>query len=646
MAAAIQRSRAGRIVNYLFGRDALIGLASLMLLVISGYAAWHGMRDFIVGIGPSSASYGTGSLSTEVLVIAVVVALTFLMWLALRETFGSQRRLKERLITFPLYLFLAVWSVGFGYGFWWSLIAGEETTRTGLSGLQEDARDASTVVAARLESVRLQLDNVVGWSESQMAREEKSGGSCGTTSNAGRGPLYNARRNVRDSVGTMRDGMTKTWFAPIVAEVEQLRHSASGLSGITVGERQTSFETEASQIRGKARTIAARSNELGRSYAGEMRVLADAVSIAPGAAGFSCYDAMLAQRLRGAATEAEQPAQLQLREAVFNEGPAGVANAVKKLWQNIGFYVSSLGNRVLSGTASTDAKPAPAEPFTGRDLIALLAAIGVDLGLLALTALNPSASGPVRRHGLSAIQAKLNLPTVSATQALRSAIKTAVMAAPDVDLKWVRKHFIHHDGASYFVIPNLFSVDHDNTDEELRALAINQLAGVLVGLKLVRGLSPAMMKRLGKDEQRNSYSDLTPFRDRHEKSCLLISRSKAVPSPAVENAPMPMRNHGLLSKAQRALDIAGWSAAAQQDVEIFRLSDVEGMTPLLSLLTEEQLDPRTKSSEAAQVSTGVDGGELVVADDLAEVPLRIDPPRAGGKGLRVVPSGRGPAIAH
>src|SRR6185437_8798132 len=173
------------------------------------YATWHGMRDFIVGVS-SSAPHETGglSISNDLLVVIVVAALTFLMWLALRETFGSHRRLTERLITIPLYLFLAIWSIGFGYGFWWSLIAGEEATRTGLSGLQEDARDASSVVAARLDAVRAQLDNVVSWSDGQMAREETSGGSCGTASGAGRGPLYNARRSVRDSINTLREGMT------------------------------------------------------------------------------------------------------------------------------------------------------------------------------------------------------------------------------------------------------------------------------------------------------------------------------------------------------------------------------------------------------------------------------------------------------
>jgi len=113
-----------RIGDYLLGRSTLIGIASLMLLFISGYATWHGMQDFIVGVSGSSADTSDGlSISNDLLVVLVVAALTFLMWLALRETFGSHRRFTERLITIPLYLFLAIWSIGFGYGFWWSLIA-------------------------------------------------------------------------------------------------------------------------------------------------------------------------------------------------------------------------------------------------------------------------------------------------------------------------------------------------------------------------------------------------------------------------------------------------------------------------------------------------------------------------------------------
>src|SRR3974390_2551042 len=144
-------TRIGRIADYFFGRNALIGIASLMLLLISAYATW---RDLGAGL----------SASNDFLVGAITVALIFLMWLALRETFGAKRRWSERLITGPLYLFLALWSIGFGSGFGWSLIAGEEATRTSLAGLQEDARDASGVVSARLDAVKTQVGTGGQWS--------------------------------------------------------------------------------------------------------------------------------------------------------------------------------------------------------------------------------------------------------------------------------------------------------------------------------------------------------------------------------------------------------------------------------------------------------------------------------------------------
>src|SRR5690606_9342554 len=385
------------------------------------------------------------SIPNDVLVIGVVVALTFLMWLALREIFGAGRDFSDRVIMFVLYVFLALSSIGFGYGFWWSLISGTEATRMGLSGLQEDARDASAVVAARLDAVRSQLDNVVSWSESQMAREETSGGSCGTPSGAGRGPLYNARRGVRDSVATLRDGMVRSWLEPVHAEVEQLRQSAQSLAGTSVEERQRNFEAMASQIRGSARNIAARSNELGKSTAAEMRALAESVSVAPGQPGFSCYDPTLAQRLTQAADQADQPAEVTLRDAAFSEGPAGVANAVKNLWKNVGAYSYSLAHFVFTLGSEPETQTEAGDPITGRDLIALLASIGIDMGLLALAILNP----PARRPEMAGDRVRQ----------IQDAIATAIARAPDADIEWVRRHFIYHRTNSYLVIPNLYSCD-------------------------------------------------------------------------------------------------------------------------------------------------------------------------------------------
>jgi hypothetical protein len=552
------------------------------------------MRDFIIGVSTSPAGQGSGlSVPSDVLVVIVVVALTFLMWLALRETFGVRQPLRARLVMFPLYLFLALWSIGFGYGFWWSLIAGEEATRTSLSSLQEDARDATAAVAARLDAVRSQLDSVVTWSEGQMSREEKDGGSCGQPSGAGKGPLYNARRSVRDSIATLRDSIARSWVAPVQADLELLQKSAAAIEGATTQERQRLFEARASEIRGRARSIAARSNEQGRSTAAEMRALAAAVSIAPGQPGFACYDPTLASRLRQAADQAAQPAELRLRQAVFTEGPAGVANAVKNLWNNIGAYLSSLATYIATGGAETGDLTAEGEPITGRDMIALLATIGIDLGLLALALINPPST--VHWDALSQSQARLHLPTASVVRHLTAAFQTAIARAPGVDLEWVRRHFIHHDRHSYFVIPNLWNAgrEGDNAkDEELRGLAMNQLAGVFSDLKLVQPVTEAELKRFAKEEERDSLSDLTPYRHVQDQP----KGERAEPGTAGQ----PIRNHGLLSKARRALDIAGWSDRAQRDAEIFRLVDVEGLTPLLAVLNEAPLPESGEGSETAR----------------------------------------------
>lgn len=588
------RERTTRVGDYLFGRNTLIGVASLMLLAISGYATWSGMSDFIVGVSTAKTGreiVGGLSVTNEALVIAIVVTLTFLMWLSLRETFGRNRFFfRERLVTFVLYAFLALWSVGFGYGFWWSLIAGEEATRTSLSNLQEDARDASAVLAARLDAVKLQLDSVVSWSDSQMAREEASGGSCGISSGAGRGPLYNARASVRDSVVSLRDNIAQSWIAPVQADIKVLKDAASRLEGGSVEERQALFEATAANIRGKARSIAARSNSIGQSTASEMRALADAVAVKPGASGFSCHDPTLAQRLRQAADQADMPAVVKLREAAFNEGPAGVANAVKNMWAKIA-EVASFG---LSGTV----KKTGAEGFSGRDLIAFLATLGIDLGLFALTVLNPPVTPP-NRNTLTPVE-------ISRTrQSIRTAISSAEDDDTDVNLEWVRRHVVHHIGhygrramvmspglydkvsaentAAFLVIPNLGSIPTtsdeggENRREERRALALNQVAGVLTDAELIRALS---------DKE------------------LTVARKESKQKARTRLDGQDVDNIGLLAKAHRALEMAGWSRGASEDPEIFRLVDSNGLLPLLTILSDSG-EPGQAEAGSATASTPV-----------------------------------------
>ena len=228
-------------------------------------------------------------------------------------------------------------------------------------------------------------------------------------------------------------------------------------------------------------------------------------------------------------------------------------------------------------------------------MIALLATIGIDLGLFVLALLDRPGP-PVRHDGYARAAGGFHLPSSAVVRQLGAAFKTAIDRAPDANMEWVRKHFIHHNGASYFVIPNLYGVNKEGGEskkEEKWALALNQLAGVFEDVKLVRTVTPRELKRFLEEESRGSLSDLSTVRQKWREKNKRVGQGEDL---------VPIRNHGLLSKAERALDIAGWSAESKRDVEVFRLVDTEGLTPLLSLLNEETLDKALKTTEDASTA--------------------------------------------
>ena len=161
--------------------------------------------------------------------------------------------------------------------------------------------------------------------------------------------------------------------------------------------------------------------------------------------------------------------------------------------------------------------------------------------------------------------------------------------------------------------------------ESQRALAINQLAGVFSDLDLVRwpeklGLwtrlrrfktlrSKSELDLLKLEESQASDTDLTKIRQEWLEK---IGKSGNVALSEKDQEFMtadPLRNHGLFSKAERALTIAQWSAEARRDVEVFRIVDVDGLTPILMVLNEEAERAATTPREPG-ASGPVDGGNL------------------------------------
>jgi hypothetical protein len=196
----------------------------------------------------------------------------------------------------------------------------------------------------------------------------------------------------------------------------------------------------------------------------------------------------------------------------------------------------------------------------------------------------------------------LAIPTREVVQQLNAAIDTAIADAPNADRTWVRRHFVHHRERSYLVIPNLASC-RANAEETARGLAMNQLAGVLTDLDLVRWPHRDKwwgrkheLKELLNEETGGSLTDLTKVRQERLKQLHAV-RDDAGTFQDKES--QPLRNHGLFSKAEVALELAGWSALARADIEVLPLVETEGLTPLLMVLN--QREHLTKVKDGADV---------------------------------------------
>jgi hypothetical protein len=189
---------------------------------------------------------------------------------------------------------------------------------------------------------------------------------------------------------------------------------------------------------------------------------------------------------------------------------------------------------------------------------------------------------------------------------INEAIDTAIARA-GVSRNWVHGHFIHHRDGSYLVIPNLYSADNEKEGEAARALAMNHLAGVLTDMELVRWprrgrwwlLQQGELDRLKHEEGVASATDLFEMRKQW------ANKHWSGEQPREGDPSHPLRNHGLFSKAERALEYAEWSEKACRDFEFYRLVDDEGLTPLLMVLNERDAgqgsDPRART-EAASTS--------------------------------------------
>lgn len=372
----------------LFDASAL-GLVTLLLLGASLFMTWRGMSDFI-----ASRDFAEGAVS-EGLIFVIVATLSLAMYVALREMVapyfvrGWWSAIWKRVVAGILYSVLAMWSVGFGYGFWWSLVAGQDATEAALAQSVTSVRAETSDMRARLAAAGSVMASAEALSNNKAEEEAARGGTCGINSPAGPGPLSRARRETQAQIAALSASVRQEWQLPLVARLAELEGGLQAAlddkTDLDGAARKSKFEILGRQTQAAAQELGADATARGRTIAAQLRAKASQLAVPPinGRVSY-CYDPDLSASLRSAANELEQVYEIKVTPFRYAEGADGVARAIEDLAGRAGHLV---------GLGENDAQAAP----TGRDLIALLAALGVDLALFIFGLLRGSGGRRERR---------------------------------------------------------------------------------------------------------------------------------------------------------------------------------------------------------------------------------------------------------
>ena len=130
-----------------FSPRGLSGFALLGFFLLSVLATGLGFADL------RAANTDNGSLSALELAFTVATTLFVVtaMMVALHHLVAGGSWW-IRLISFFFYLLFAIWTVGFGYGFFWKELAGQEFTERQFEGVITDLSGSITRTSAALET--------------------------------------------------------------------------------------------------------------------------------------------------------------------------------------------------------------------------------------------------------------------------------------------------------------------------------------------------------------------------------------------------------------------------------------------------------------------------------------------------------------
>lgn len=397
-----------------FSPRGLSGFALLGFFLLSVIATGLGFADL------RAANTDAGTLGAAELAITAATTLFVVsaMIVALHQVVAGQGQWWVRGLSFVFYLLFAVWSVGFGYGFFWKELAGQEFTERQFERVIGDLSGSIARTSAALETSERATAEAAQLAADRARIESAEGRTCANkpASVPGDGPLMRSRFAFADRARNLGEEVRVGWIAPVAGQRARLERQVEALvkrappaasdpaerallEKLATASRLPSAERRAlfTGVHEDARAFAAAANGLralhAAPFADRLSQLASEVGPDPQRPGAPdparsadpgyCWDVVLNEKLLAASAQLRSVEDVVTPEFEFLEGPKATRAAFFGL---IGWLADAVG---------VDVRGDEGFVFDDKAFLALFASLAVDLGIVFLTVVRDA---PARRR--------------------------------------------------------------------------------------------------------------------------------------------------------------------------------------------------------------------------------------------------------
>lgn len=368
----------GRLVS----RHGIRNLALAAFLFLTMLATALGLLDLV-----AASEAGEVSLIEVVVVAALAGTAVITMWLALEFAIDATNW-RRRLLAIFIYLLLVLWSVGFGFGFYWRHLASVGVAQDQTHAMMERVNGALSASSSALAAIGGQMSSLSRAAVERASLENDRGGACDNIgTRPGPGDYWSVRRQISGDVALVVDTLG-TWVRgraaadgggrDLPAEIAFVREQAAAAENdLSRGTREPdAMRSRLVRIGNSAKDVIRRTNAIirGRApYLGRLNGLAGQLETGYGSGPVRCVDRSLARNLRLAAEQLQslRPVPEEAADLTPQLGARATQFAFQRLWKNAFAFLP--GEQVE-----------PGEGLQNRDLQALVAAIVVDIGILFL----------------------------------------------------------------------------------------------------------------------------------------------------------------------------------------------------------------------------------------------------------------------